>query len=92
MRVGACAAAVGAIALVAASGWSGGAAAEKSKMGCEKGTETWDATQGKCVPGQSKWGKRPSPEAASTAKAAPPPAMKKAPAAKAKKKKPPAAK
>ena len=27
------------------------AAAEKSKMGCEIGSEIWGASQGKCVPG-----------------------------------------
>ena len=27
------------------------AAAAKSKMGCEIGSEIWDASQGKCVPG-----------------------------------------
>lgn len=28
------------------------AAAKKSKMGCEIGSEVWDASQGKCVPGK----------------------------------------
>jgi hypothetical protein len=28
------------------------ATAAKSKMGCEKGKEIWDAQQGKCVPGK----------------------------------------
>jgi hypothetical protein len=28
------------------------AAAKKSKMGCEIGSEIWDASQGKCVPGK----------------------------------------
>jgi hypothetical protein len=28
------------------------AAAAKSKMGCEIGSEVWDASQGKCVPGK----------------------------------------
>jgi hypothetical protein len=32
------------------------AAAAKTKMGCEKGREVWNATEGKCVPG--KYSKR----------------------------------
>jgi hypothetical protein len=28
------------------------AAAAKSKMGCEKGREVWNAAEGKCVPGK----------------------------------------
>ena len=28
------------------------AAARKSKMGCEVGSEVWDATEGKCVAGK----------------------------------------
>jgi len=28
------------------------AVAKKSKMGCEIGSEIWDASQGKCVPGK----------------------------------------
>ena len=28
------------------------AAADKTKMGCERGKETWDAQVGKCVPGK----------------------------------------
>ena len=30
------------------------AAAAKSKMGCERGKERWDAAAGKCVPGKAK--------------------------------------
>ena len=30
------------------------AAAAKSKMGCERGKERWDANAGKCVPGKAK--------------------------------------
>ena len=41
------------------------AAAEKSKMGCEMGQETWNAASGKCEPGKSKWAGK------STAKKAP---------------------
>jgi len=44
------------------------AAATKSKMGCEIGKETWDASAGKCVPGTSKWSKKSSGK---TAKKAP---------------------
>jgi hypothetical protein len=28
------------------------AAAAKTKMGCERGKEIWNATEGKCVPGK----------------------------------------
>lgn len=44
------------------------AAAAKSKMGCEIGSEVWSAADGKCVPGKPKYTKK------STAKA-----VKKAP-------------
>ncbi len=71
--------AAGGIALAAAAGGSGTASAQKSKMGCEKGAEVWDASAGRCVPGQSKWRKQPAPQPA----AAPEPA-KKAPAKKGK--------
>jgi hypothetical protein len=30
------------------------AAAAKSKLGCERGKERWDAATGKCVPGKAK--------------------------------------
>jgi hypothetical protein len=30
------------------------AAAAKTKMGCERGKETWDASVGKCVAGKPK--------------------------------------
>jgi hypothetical protein len=30
------------------------AAAAKSKLGCERGKERWDAAAGKCVPGKAK--------------------------------------
>ena len=39
------------------------AAAAKSKMGCEIGSEVWSAADGKCVPGKPKYTK------SSTAKA-----------------------
>ena len=42
---------IGAVALVAAA-FAGPARAAKSKMGCEIGSEIWDASQGKCVPGK----------------------------------------
>ena len=29
------------------------ASADKTKMGCERGKESWDATVGKCVPGKA---------------------------------------
>ena len=42
---------ISAVALVAAM-FIGPAKAAKSKMGCEIGSEIWDASQGKCVPGK----------------------------------------
>ena len=62
----------------------GPATAAKSKMGCEVGTEVWDAAQGKCQPGTPKYQKKsadPAKKPAVTA-AAKKPAAKKAPAAK----------
>jgi hypothetical protein len=41
---------ISAVALAAA--FVGPARAAKSKMGCEIGSEVWDASQGKCVPGK----------------------------------------
>lgn len=61
----------------------GPAIAAKSKMGCEMGSEVWNATAGKCEPGTSKHAKKPAEAKASPAmsskKAA---AKKKTPAAK----------
>jgi hypothetical protein len=42
---------IGAMALGAAA-LVGPAKAAKSKMGCQIGSEIWDASQGKCVPGK----------------------------------------
>jgi hypothetical protein len=42
---------IGAVALVGVM-FVGPAKAAKSKMGCEIGSEIWDASQGKCVPGK----------------------------------------
>jgi hypothetical protein len=39
------------------------AAAAKSKMGCEIGSEIWSATDGKCVPGKPKYTKSTSSKA-----------------------------
>jgi hypothetical protein len=45
---------------LAVAGFGYPAAAAKSKMGCEIGKEVWNASSGKCEPGQSKWaGKKP---------------------------------
>lgn len=71
--------AVGGVALVAAAGWSDTASAQKTKMGCDKTAEMWDAGQGRCVPGQSKWRKPPAPQPVAA-----PPEPKKAPAKKGK--------
>ena len=75
--------AAGGIALAAAVGASDSASAQKTKMGCEKGAEVWDAAAGRCVPGQSKWQKKPAPQpAAAPEPAKKGPAKKKAPAKK----------
>ncbi|HKD57800.1 MAG TPA: hypothetical protein VKD45_09840 [Hyphomicrobiaceae bacterium] len=42
---------ISAMALVSAA-FVAPARAAKSKMGCEIGSEIWDASQGKCVPGK----------------------------------------
>lgn len=42
--------------VTAVTGWLvGPAVANKSKMGCEIGTEVWNATEGKCIPGSPKY-------------------------------------
>jgi hypothetical protein len=43
-----------ALALVGFMATSEPASAAKSKMGCEIGKQTWDATQGKCVAAKGK--------------------------------------
>jgi hypothetical protein len=44
---------LGALAVVGLV-YGSGAEAAKSKMGCERGKEVWDAAAGKCVPGKAK--------------------------------------
>jgi hypothetical protein len=44
------------------------AAAAKTKMGCEKGKEIWNAAEGKCVPG--RYSNKSSGKAAKAKKAA----------------------
>jgi hypothetical protein len=53
----------------------GPATAAKSKMGCEIGSEVWNATAGKCEPGTPK---HKAAEKKSTADSTPPPPAKKA--------------
>ncbi len=55
MRLSVFASALSVLALVALVAAPGPAGAAKSKMGCEIGTEVWNAGAGKCVPGTSKW-------------------------------------
>ena len=45
---------LGALALFGLVYAAGPAEAAKSKMGCERGKEVWDAKAGKCVPGKPK--------------------------------------
>ena len=66
MRLALVACGLGALALSALSLSSDPAAAAKTKMGCERGKERWNAAAGKCEPGAAK------------AKAAPKKAAKKA--------------
>lgn len=73
MRSTVVASALGLLALVALIGAPGPAGAAKSKMGCEIGTEVWNAGAGKCQPGTPKYKK--APEKSATADA--PPAKKK---------------
>lgn len=53
MRLFILASALCALAGLAAS--SGPATAAKTKMGCERGKEVWNATADKCEPGASKY-------------------------------------
>lgn len=46
--------ALSALVLAAVALSTGPATAAKSKMGCERGKEVWNATAGKCEPGKSK--------------------------------------
>lgn len=63
----------------------GSATAAKSKMGCNTGTEIWNAALGKCEPGEPKYKRKTDaakqPAAKMTAVAKKAPAEKKAPAA-----------
>ena len=46
--------ALSALVLAAVALSTGPATAAKTKMGCERGKEVWNATAGKCEPGKSK--------------------------------------
>lgn len=63
----------------------GSATAAKSKMGCNTGTEIWNAALGKCEPGEPKYKRKADAAKQAVAKKAPAekktPAAKKAPAA-----------
>lgn len=63
----------------------GSATAAKSKMGCNTGTEIWNAALGKCEPGAPKYKRKTDAAKQAVAKKAPAekrtPAAKKAPAA-----------
>lgn len=62
MRLFVFASALSALALAAAIVPHGPATAAKSKMGCDRESEVWNATAGKCEAGTSKW-RRKSAEA-----------------------------
>jgi hypothetical protein len=73
---------LGIVAIGAVAMSPGPATAAKSKMGCEIGSEVWNATAGKCEPGTPKYSKRASTEdkAPTAPKKAAKAAKKKAPA------------
>ncbi len=48
------------LAAVGVAGLAGPAGAAKSKMGCEIGSEVWNASAGKCEPGKPKYTKKSS--------------------------------
>jgi hypothetical protein len=70
--------ALGALALAGLVGSSGPASAAKTKLGCERGKQVWNATLGRCEAGKSKY-------AAAARKSAKTPAAKAAPKTDAKK-------
>jgi hypothetical protein len=59
--------ALGALALAALAAPPGPASAAKTKMGCERGKQVWDATAGRCVAGKSKYAGRVARKAAKKA-------------------------
>jgi hypothetical protein len=81
MRLAVLAWSLGAIALVGLVHPSDPAAAAKTKMGCERGKEVWNASAGKCVPGRSKYGKTAATKTAKKKATKGTPAAKGAPAA-----------
>lgn len=56
--------AIGALALAAAIVPGGPASADKSKLGCDRETEVWNATAGRCETGTPKWKRKPAVEEA----------------------------
>jgi hypothetical protein len=74
MRLAVLAYGLGALALTGLVYSSDPAAAAKTKMGCERGKEVWNASAGKCVAGKSKYAKmaasKPAKKAAKGAPAA----------------------
>jgi hypothetical protein len=81
MRLALLACSLGALALTALAYPSDPAAAAKTKMGCERGKEVWNASAGKCMPGKAKMAASKAAKKKTAAKAAPK-AVKSAPAAK----------
>lgn len=84
MRLSVVASVMSVLALGTIMASPGPASAAKSKMGCEIGSEVWNAAAGKCEPGTPKYSRKsadaPAAPPAKTAKKAP--AKKKAPATK----------
>jgi hypothetical protein len=87
MRFSVTACVLGVLALGVTAGSPSPATADKSKMGCDTVTETWNAALGQCEPGTPKYKRKSdqpplAPKVTATAKAAPvKKAAKKAPAA-----------
>ena len=85
MRLSVVASVVSVLALGTIMASPGPAIAAKSKMGCEIGSEVWNAAAGKCEPGTPKHSRKPAESkapAAPPAKTAKKAAKKKAPATK----------
>jgi hypothetical protein len=71
MRLSVFASVLSVLALVALVAGPGPADAAKSKMGCEIGSEVWNAGLGKCQPGTPKWKRGDTDKKSAVAEAKP---------------------
>jgi hypothetical protein len=69
MRLSVVASVLSVFAVAALVGAPGPAGAAKSKMGCEIGSEVWNAGAGRCEPGSPKWKKADSDKKSAVAEA-----------------------